>query len=170
MEYSHNRQPGQKRPLSEKLNAALAWVITGSCSKAEAICGIPARTIRSWMQEASWADLVDEAKKIKQAELDSKFTNIIHKAVEEVADRLENGEDVITKNGDTVKRRVSAKDAAMIAAVLSDKRAILRGTPTSITKRESAKENLDKLKKGLEYVGKQPEAKEKTEDDETKVH
>lgn len=148
-------QPGIKRPLSDRLNAALAWLITGDTEKAELICGVPGRTIRDWMREDSWEHLVNEAKRLKQSELDAKFTKIIHRAVDEVADRLDNGDEVIAKDGTKVLRKLSGREAAWIAAILSDKRAILRGEPTSISKRQNSREHLSEVQKQLEMVGKE---------------
>lgn len=147
------RQPGIKRPISDRLQAALCWIITGSAKEAGELCGIPGRTILNWMEEPSWEILVAEARKIRQGELDAKFTRVIHKAMDELVDRLDRGDEVVTKNGDTVRRKVSAREAAWIAGVLSDKRAILRGTPTSISSKVGGKEERDTLKKQLEALG-----------------
>lgn len=157
------RQPGIKRPLSDRLSAALAWVITGDQYKAADLSGIPRETIKDWMTQENWADLVAQAKQIRQGELEGKFTKIIHKAADEVIDRLENGEKVISKNGEIVQKPVAARDAAWIAAVISDKRAILRGEPTSISKRQNAKDDLKDKKAELERLGNEglsdPESK-----------
>ena len=152
----YSRQPGKPRPLSDRLNAALAWVMCGSYAEAEKLCGISARTIRNWAQEPTWPELIEQARKIKQTELDAEFTKVIHKAVKEVAERLENGDEVVTKDGDRVRKKILAKDAALIAAMFTDKRAVGRGLATSITRREAGtSEKLDVIKDALEKAGKQ---------------
>jgi hypothetical protein len=142
-----------RRPITDRLEAALAWVITGDDYAAAALCGVPRETIRDWRSDASWSALMDQARKIRQGELEAKFTKIIHKAVEEVADRLETGDVVISKTGEAVHKKVSARDAAWIYAVTTDKRAVMRGEASSISGKASNKESLSDKKAELEKLG-----------------
>lgn len=137
----------------DKLRAALAYLISGNSIDASKNCGIPDKTIRDWTRETWWADYIAEARKEKNDELDAAFTSIMHKAVGEVQDRIENGDEVLEpKTGTKHRRKVSARDATLIAAVLTDKRAILRGEPTRISKTVSEKDRLKDLAKDLEGV------------------
>ena len=142
-----------KRPLSDRLNAALAWVITGDDYSASDLCGIPRETIKDWRNHESWDDLMYQARKIRQGELEAKFSKIIHKAVDEVAERLEEGDVVISKTGEAVRKKVSARDAAWIYAVTTDKRAVMRGEASSISKRATDKDSLKDKKAELEKLG-----------------
>ena len=137
----------------EKLRAAMAYLITGNSVEASKVCGIPDKTIRDWTREVWWADFIADARKEKNDELDAAFTDILHKAVGEVKDRIVNGDEVIdVKTGAKERRKVSARDATLVAAVLTDKRAILRGEPTRISKNISEKDRLKELAKDLEDV------------------
>lgn len=137
----------------EKLRAALAYLISGNSIDASKVCGIPDKTIRDWTRETWWADYMADARKEKNDELDAAFTDILHKAVGEVKERIEHGDEVIdTKTGTKNRRKVSARDATLVAAVLIDKRAILRGEPTRISKTISEKDRLKELAKDLEDV------------------
>ena len=69
----------------------------------------------------------------KGRELDSKLSQIIDRALDEVADRLMNGDCKIGHEGKLVRVPIPAKDAAIVAAVMFDKRQIIRNLPTSIT-------------------------------------
>lgn len=142
-----------KRPITDRLNAALCWLISGDDYEASKLSGIPRETIRDWRNQVFWEDLMYQARKIRQGELEAKFTKIIHKAVDEVADRLENGDVVISKTGEPVQKKVSARDAAWIYAVTTDKRAVMRGEASSISKRTTYKDSLKDKKEELEKLG-----------------
>jgi hypothetical protein len=142
-----------KYTTEDKLQAAMAYLITGNAVDASKVCGIPRETIRDWTRETWWADFLGECRKEKNEELDAAFTDILHRAVGEVKDRITNGDEVIdTKTGTKNRRKVSARDATLVAAVLVDKRAILRGEPTRISKTISEKDRLKTLAQDLEGV------------------
>jgi hypothetical protein len=127
------------------------------------------------MEKDDWADHVAEARRLKQEELDARLTEIIHKATEVMAEGLIYGDEVMSKTGEIVRRRVPAKDAAFIASILADKRTLIRGEPTSITKAsKSSKDALAEIKKGLEEIGKKEEDYKLTptsdNDDKDHVH
>ena len=142
-----------KWSIEDKLRAAMAYLITGNAVDASAVCLIPRETIRDWTKEPWWADFIGECRKEKNEELDAAFTSIIHLAVGEVKDRIINGDEVIdTKSGTKNRKKVSARDATLVAAVLVDKRAINRGEPTRISKTISEKDRLKTLAEDLEGV------------------
>ena len=141
-----------KWSIEDKLRAAMAYLITGNSLEAAKVCGIPDKTIRDWTRETWWADFIGECRKEKNEELDAAFTDIIHKAVGEVRDRIQAGDPVVQKDGTISRKPVSARDATLVAAVLVDKRAILRGEPTRISKSISEKDRLKDLAKDLEDV------------------
>ena len=100
---------------------------------------IPDSTIRWWATQASWwPELMKVLRKEKDEELDAMQTEIIHKAGEELVDRLTKGDEVITKDGDVVHKAVSARDLAIIHGTLYDKRALKRGDPTSKVERSDS--------------------------------
>jgi hypothetical protein len=107
------------------------------------------------MKDPSWVDILDQAKRERQAELDAKFTKIIHKATDEIMDRLDNGDEVLTKNGEIRRKRIAGREAAWIVGVITDKRAVIRGLPTNITTKttDQSKETLSRLKGALEDQG-----------------
>ena len=142
-----------KWSIEDKLRAAMAYLITGNSLEAAKVCGIPDKTIRDWTRETWWSDFIGECRKEKNEELDAAFTDILHLAVGEVKDRITHGDEVIdTKTGTKNRKKVSARDATLVAAVLVDKRAILRGEPTRISKTISEKDRLKTLAQDLEGV------------------
>ena len=135
--------------LPERLQAALSYVITGSTVKASAICGIPDRTIREWTATEWWPDLILQAKKSKQEELDGILTGIIHLATDKAIERLQQGDPYVQKDQTVGYKPVGAKDATMVAAILMDKRALLRGEPTSRSAKVSESDRLNDIKEAL---------------------
>lgn len=113
--------------------AALAYVIEGRCTKVEEITGIPERTVNGWTREEWWPALIDQARLAKQDEVDAGLQRMQDKAIQASIDRLEHGDYIMGKDGQLIRKPVSAKDAAVVAAVAFDKQRIIRNLPTSIT-------------------------------------
>lgn len=130
----------------ERLQAALAWTITGTSQGASTICGIPASTIRDWSNQEYWPALVAEARQLKQEELDAALTSIVDKCTKLIAQRLDSA-----MNDPDIEKGV--RGLAITAAVAIDKRALLRGDPTSRTERVTVGERLERLRG--EFAGMQ---------------
>lgn len=136
------------------LEAATRWLVTGSRMHVEEKMGIPHQTLDNWRKTDWWEPLVEAIRADKSEELDAALTGVIHRAVGEVADRLEGGEYRRGKDDDgkeaLVRVPVSARDAMMIGAIAWDKRQIGRSLPTSIT--ESTGDRLKLLQAQLAAV------------------
>ena len=138
------------RDLDDRLNSALAWLITGNTVEAAKICGVPDRTIRDWMTKDWWEAILQEARATKQKELDAVWTRIIHKAAEAINDRLTEGDPVLTKMGEIRRIPVKAKDLSFILSVITDKRNLARGEPTSRSEKRTVEESLKNVADRLE--------------------
>ena len=103
------------------------------------------QTMYCWKRKPWWMKLQKEIRKAKGDEFDAMATEAIHKSVGAVIDRLDNGDYHLDKEGGLVRVPVKAKDAAVIGAVLYDKRALGRGDPTSKVERSSPEDSLKKL-------------------------
>jgi len=146
-----------------RVNAAICWLVTGSVEKASVMSEIPERTIRDWIKQPWWDDVVDTAKGIKQKELDALWTGLIHKSADALRDRVDNGDSVLDKFGNIKKVPIKGKDLAFITAIAVDKRALARGQATSRTERISIEEKLSKIGEKLESMAEE-------EQKETVVH
>jgi len=134
----------------EKQGAVYLYCLLGSSYKTSDATGIPAATIRKWKVEPWWEDYARLCHIQIKDRMAAKFSRIALQAAEEIEDRLTYGDYRWTKEGLT-RVPVSAKDAMVIAGISTDKRAILRSEPTSITGRADSR--LDKLLDRLQKVG-----------------
>jgi hypothetical protein len=116
----------------QRREAAGHYVVVGNWQAVSEATGIPHRTCTSWSHAPWFATLYAEVRAEKGAELDGAYTRIIHKAADELLDRLENG-DAVLIDGEVKRRPVSARDLAMINGIIYDKRALARNQPTEIT-------------------------------------
>lgn len=114
----------------QKISAVVAYFVTGSIEEASKYTGIKASTVRKWKQQDNWWNLaVREVKRAKQEQLDTKLTNLIEKTMSELRDRLMKGDEVVSKGGTVIRKKVSARDLATIANTLYDKRSAIRKDP-----------------------------------------
>lgn len=132
----------------QRMQAALAWVVSGTAAEASRICNIPATTISDWTHQPWWDGLVGEARRLKDVELDRKLSGVIDKAMQRLAERLDQNESIN-----------NIKDLAVVAAVAYDKRALMRGDPTSRVEKVSAEQRLERLTQKFREVARQTEAK-----------
>jgi len=95
-------------------------------------------------------------------------TNIIHKAGEELKDRLEFGDFVLGKDGELKRKPISGRDLVIIQGTEYDKRQLGRNMPTSI-KAQSSDSQLQALADKISVLGnaiKPPIEAERVEDEE----
>jgi len=137
----------------QKISAVTAYVMTGTTTGASRLTGLKQQLICEWKNKANWwPDAYKAVKIAKQEEMDGAMTALIHVAAEEVMDRLLNGDEVISKDGDPVRKKMSGKDSAWVLAIMSDKRALLRGDPTSRTEKVDTNALLEKLADKFEQM------------------
>lgn len=150
------------KPIDQdtRMQAAIAYLITGSSEEAGKMCNVTGRTIRYWMQEPWWEALLDEAKGVKQKELDALWTGLIHKATDKLRERISDGDPVVTRTGEIRYVPVKAKDLAVVTAIAVDKRAILRGQVTSRREVVSVDEKLQKIADKYEKLNSSNKAEE----------
>lgn len=130
----------------EKMEAACAFAVTGNSRRTAELVNVPEGTIRSWKTTEWWNEIQSRILKEQDEELDTKLTKLIDKAVDEVNDRLGEGDYVYNPKLDKLIRKpVGAKDLAITSAVLVDKRQLLRGQPTARLEKVSQDERLLKL-------------------------
>lgn len=150
-------QTRRRYTLEDKVRCAAVYIVTGSASKSSKITGFPRKTIADWTTTEWWSDLVGTARKRLNDELDALFTEGMHLGLENYLERLREG-DPFKKRDDSIGfKPMTGKDCAVAVAVLTDKRTILRGDPTRITKSAGDSKEMDNLQKALTTIGEQQE-------------
>lgn len=133
-------------PAAERIKAATVYAITGNAARTSEITGIPACTIRQWKRREWWLEVMRRIQREKDDELDVKITKIIDKAVDQINDRIVNGDYIYdNRKGELIRIPVKAKDAANVTATLVDKR-------TSIRNRVEQKQSQDSVSEKLALI------------------
>ena len=133
----------------------MCYLLTGTVDGVKRLTGLDHRTISDWKNNSEWwGPVLAKLKLEKQDELDAKFTGILHSYTDALADRLENGDEVLGKAGQIVKRKLSGRDIAYILDTIATNRAMVRGDPTSIIRKESAADVLKELKESFGEMAK----------------
>lgn len=124
----------------QRLEAVTVFAISGSMAEVSRRTGISESTLSGWRHAEWWPRMVEEVRTRKNAEIDAALTRVIEKAIRSIEDRLDNG-DVVVVREQQLRVPVRAKDAAIVAGVMFDKRQQLRAPQTMPTQAES----LDRL-------------------------
>lgn len=122
----------------DRVAVAVAYLIKGGNSVEAAKMaspllseGIEAGTIRQWKSRAGWWPQAEQlARGILQQDLDRKYTALLHETEKEIMDRVKKGDHKVV-NGEVQRVPVGIKDLVVTHGVISDKRAMIRGEPTS---------------------------------------
>lgn len=122
-------QKGNTYSEETKALALSIYAETGSFETASRDTNIPRNTIRYWVESNPNIDAeLDALRRVIRAETAHRYARIAIKATDELLDRLENGDEIINKSGDYVRRKVPARELAFIASIATDKHALLTGT------------------------------------------
>lgn len=127
--------------------------------------GLRHQTISEWKNKSEWwPTVLAEVKKDKQDELDAALTRLVHESVSAMQERLEHGEEVVQfkfnkdrGEYDVLRERkeISARDLTSMLNILYDKRAMLRGDPTSISRKADPKDMLTMLKQEFTQIAEE---------------
>ena len=119
---------------AKKIEVATAHSMGLNAPMIEVATGVACQTVRHWRLTDWFKDLVAEIQREDDNSVDAKLTKIVSKSLDNVVDRLENGDFMYDpKLGKFVRRPISGRDTARIADIMFDKRNLLRGKPTSIS-------------------------------------
>ena len=132
----------------DKKTEVVALYVSGVTSPAELerLTHVPASTIQSWRGQDWWIELSEKVHTTIDQDLVSKQTEIVETALEEIQDRLQNGDAVVNKRtGEITRKPVSMRDATIVANTMTDKRQLLRGKPTSRSEKLTVDDRLSKL-------------------------
>jgi len=111
----------------------------------ERLTKIPAATIKDWKTQDWWVEKLELVHTSIDQDIVSKQTQIVDKALEQIQDRLQNGECILTRTGEIKRKPVSMRDANIVATTVVDKRQLLRGKATSRSEKIGIDDRLAKL-------------------------
>jgi len=123
---------GSKYTDKERMEVIAHYAVLGNQTKVSELTNIPQQTISQWSKNEWWQEALSRVRLEKAEELDAMLTNSIHKALDQVQDRIDNGDEII-QSGQALRRKMTGKDLATTAGILFDKRQISRNLPTSIS-------------------------------------
>lgn len=144
----------RKYTPEEKIQCCTLYFLCGNMRKVEKDTGIQWQQINDWRRNSTWwSELTAKLRREKQDELDASITNFLHEAQSQALDRIKNGDFKLTASGELKRIPMSGKDIALASSTFFDKRALIRGDATSISKRTNPLENIkDKLEAFAKYT------------------
>lgn len=141
-----HHKKGERWSEVKKREVATYYTVLGDAKKVEKMAGITPGLISGWKKTDWWQDMIKEVRDAHNDEVDAKMTGILDVALNEIAVGLEEGDTKYdTKRGKFYNLPVSTKDKSVVMAIAYDKRALLRGDPTSRTETISTTKRLERL-------------------------
>lgn len=148
----------------ERIEAVALYAATGSFPRVNELTGISVTSLRGWAKEEWFHTLLDEIRAENDHQIDAKFNEIIVGALDQLGDRVLNGDLVLNKDGELVRKPVGARDLSIVTAINIDKRQLLRGKPTHRTEtvaNQSVEQRLANLANEFKKLtGRQPKPSE----------
>jgi len=138
-------------PVEKVIELASRYITSGNLRGSARDSEVNIETASDWSKQQWFHDVLDLVRFEHQKKLDGKITALLDKSLNELQDRLEKG-DIDARTGK--RRPVMAAQVASILGTLYDKRALIRGEPTSRVERTSVDQRLNKLHKAFEDIGK----------------
>lgn len=141
---------------SDKRRALAVYKSLGSMVRTTEVTGIPDQTLRFWMKQEWWKEGLLQLKAEDSAELEDAATSIAKLGGEIVKERMQHGDFILNKDGEMVRKPISARDAAVITAIAIDKRKVLQEEPV----RQQELGSTERLLKLVEQFARFAQAKE----------
>lgn len=142
------KQSGERGWWSEglRVEAVSLWLKTGSLPTVAHTLKIPYNTIRSWRTKPFWEEIVAQLRSEEDGEMDTKYSKLMKKSLEQIEDRLENGDFMYDpKTGKMKRKPVLLRDALRASKELSEQRTLVRKKPKEQQTNENVVSRLDKL-------------------------
>ncbi len=124
--YVEKKKPGKGHWSEEKkLEVMQAFLALGQLRMAAASCNVPEITARQWKASQWWRNMEAELRRSGHIQLSTKLQGIVNKTITQLEDRVENGDFILKKNGEVVRKGISAEHANKIVTQLIDRRLVL---------------------------------------------
>jgi hypothetical protein len=100
----------------KKIEVVTKYMALGNMRLVSELTKIPYYTLIGWKKEDWWGDLIDEIKKTRYAEQNTKLSKIVDKSLAAIEDRIDNGDFILNnKTGEVVRKPISIRDANTVA-------------------------------------------------------
>src|SRR3990167_6663393 len=143
-------------PEEKKVEAATLHVAIGNMVRVAELTKVPLATLRKWLDEDWWLTTQQRVKREAIEETDAKFTKLIDKAIQKLETAVESGDYMYDiKRGTLVQVPMTGRDLSIVAGTTFDKRQLLRGEATRITKTSDPEKHLAELAKRFAELARQ---------------
>lgn len=142
--------PLPSKQLSLRMQALRLFLTSGSLARVSRDLNIPMYNLQQLSRSAWWAREIELIRREEIALETTQMTRIWNKTLEEIEDRLANG-DIVTVKNKKVRRELSAMALARLADTIFDKRQLLRGEPTAVL---GGNKKLEELAEKLTALGR----------------
>lgn len=136
-------------PMEKRIEVVSQYLVLGNMSLVSAITGVDHTLIRKWKGMPWWKEMENQVRATENLQMDNKLSKIVDKSLDQVLDRVENGEvywNPATKQ--LARKPASLKDITKVSVDILTKRELLRGNATERkeTTQISVAEQLEALK------------------------
>lgn len=154
-------------PVEYRRKILNTYVLTGSLAECARKYNTTVYELGKLTKTEWWRGELAAIQREQVAISDAKMTKVIDTTLEEIMERLENGDEVMTAKGGIIRKKLDANSLARIYTAVFDKRQLVRGQPTAI---EGANEKMLLLAQRLRQLGaREPLVIENGEDDGTEA-
>lgn len=142
---------GLVHPDTTKIRCAYLYASLGNYSEVARQTKIKRTSIMNWAKDCDvWHEAVNKARQEISDELLAQNLALTKAANEEIADRIENGDYKLTKDG-VVRVPMGGKELAVVSGIKEEKACVAMGKPTSIRTDTNPQDSILKL---LEQMSK----------------
>lgn len=138
----------------KKIEAMTVWAVTGNIAEVTRLTGIDYAVFKGWQKEQWFQEALEELRNENDHKFDAAFTDIVAKLIDAINDRVANGDHVVLRNGEIIRKPVSLRDVIGAMMITIDKRQLLRGKPTSRSESVTVENRLEKLVSHFETLAK----------------
>jgi hypothetical protein len=144
-------------PQQTKVDACVQYAVYGDYQIVSDNTGVPIVTLKTWHEEPWWVEIQKKVYIEQNENLVGRINSVLDHTIEQIAERLEHGDHVVTNKGTVVVKPVDAKVLASLFNNLSAKRQLIRGEPTQISGKVGVDDRLNTLAKQFERFSKAKE-------------
>jgi hypothetical protein len=131
---------------AKKVETATLYAALGDVKATAKLAKVPVEQVEKWQDEEWWLLTLAKVKRNQNSVLDVKASTIVDKAMDQLLNRVEQGDHILNiKTGEIVQIPMSGRDLSVVAGTIFDKRQLIRGEATKISKAVNSEEFLEKL-------------------------